>query len=73
MSLDCDSHSVEDASKSQLVLLASMLGREGYAFSKFGFQNDIMVGLCTKQALGQQKCVTILNDVDCMLEFKEGI
>ena len=46
MSLDYGLHRVEDATVSQLVLLVSVLGREGYAIPEFLFKNDVMVGLC---------------------------
>ena len=73
VSLYCGSHSLEDTTASQIVLLVSILGREGCALPKFSFKNNIGLGLCTTQAKVQPKYMTTLDDVECMLEFKEGM
>ena len=56
MSLDHGSHSVKDATESQLDFLVSVLGKEGCSLPQFAFKNDMVVGLCTstKQAWVQQ-------------------
>ena len=72
MSLDFDSHNVEDATGCQLALLVSIPGREGHTLPEFALKNDIMVGLCATQAQVQPKYTAALNDVECILEHEEG-
>ena len=72
MSLDCGSDSVEDAISSQMLLSASLLGREACALAEFVFKNDIVVGLCTTQTKALPKYVTTLDDMECTLAFEEG-
>ena len=71
MSLDCGSHSVEDATASQLVLLVSMSGREGCSLSLSLHSRMCYVGqygsMCIKSHIYMFVClgVIILHFIVC--------
>ena len=73
MSVDCDLHHLEHVTSSQLVSLLTVLGREGCALPESAFKSDIMVSLCTTHNLVYPKYITALHDVECILEFEEGM
>ena len=72
MSMDCDSHNVEDAIASQLVFPITMLRRVRHALPEFAFKSDIMVFLYTTLTQVELCYASALNDTECELEFEEG-